>query len=79
MDSSQNSILTIDELSAYLKISKSTLYKLVRENKIPAKKIGRNWRFQKHAIDNWFRDLPSEAESQNPTQQKDAPASGSDR
>jgi excisionase family DNA binding protein len=47
-------ILTIDELAAYLKISKSTLYKLVREGKIPAQKIGRHWRFRKKVIDQWL-------------------------
>jgi len=48
-------VLTIDELSAYLKISKSTLYKLVRERKIPAQKVGRHWRFHKEAIDKWLK------------------------
>lgn len=47
-------VLTIEELSAYLKISKSTLYKLVREGKIPSQKIGRHWRFRKEAIDRWL-------------------------
>ena len=47
-------VLTIDELSVYLKISKSTLYKLVREGKIPCQKVGRHWRFRKDAIDRWL-------------------------
>lgn len=47
-------IFTIEELSAYLKISKSTLYKLVREGKVPCQKIGRHWRFSKVAIDRWL-------------------------
>jgi len=47
-------VLTIEELSAYLKISKSTLYKLVREGKIPCQKIGRHWRFRKETIDRWL-------------------------
>lgn len=49
-------ILTIDELSGYLKIPKSTLYKLVREGKIPSQKIGRHWRFRKIAIDHWLEE-----------------------
>jgi len=48
-------VLTIDELSAYLKISKSTLYKLVREGKVPCQKVGRHWRFHKDAIDAWLK------------------------
>ncbi|MGD0236200.1 MAG: helix-turn-helix domain-containing protein [Syntrophorhabdales bacterium] len=53
-------VLTIDELALYLKISKSTLYKLVREGKIPSQKVGRHWRFRKVAIDRWLEDLPAE-------------------
>jgi len=47
-------VLTIEDLAAYLKIPKSTLYKLVREGKIPSQKIGRHWRFRKEAIDRWL-------------------------
>lgn len=47
-------VLTIDELAAYLKISKSTLYKLAREGKVPSNKVGRHWRFQKRSIDRWL-------------------------
>ena len=49
------SILTIDELSDYLKISKSTLYKLAQAGKVPGQKIGRHWRFHKEAIDQWLK------------------------
>ena len=49
-------ILTIVELAAYLKIPTSTLYKLVREGKIPSQKIGRHWRFRKGAIDRWLEE-----------------------
>ena len=49
-------VLTIDELSTYLKIAKSTLYKLAREGKLPSQKIGRHWRFRKIAIDRWLEE-----------------------
>ena len=55
----RDDVLTIEELSAYLKIPKSTLYKLVREGKVPCQKIGRHWRFRKVAIDRWLEDLPA--------------------
>lgn len=51
MPADPGDVLTIEELSTYLKIPKSTLYKLVREGKIPGQKIGRHWRFSKDAID----------------------------
>ncbi|MGB9713300.1 MAG: helix-turn-helix domain-containing protein [Dissulfurimicrobium sp.] len=58
MEEKPGDVLTIEELSAYLKISKSTLYKLVREGKVPCQKIGRHWRFRKEAIDRWLEDQP---------------------
>ena len=56
MDENSSSVFTIEELAAYLKIPKSTLYKLVREGKIPSQKIGRHWRFRKGAIDHWLEE-----------------------
>jgi excisionase family DNA binding protein len=50
----QGEILTIDDLAGYLRIPKSTLYKLVREGAIPCQKIGKHWRFHKSAIDQWL-------------------------
>jgi len=49
-------ILAIDELSAYLKIAKSTLYKLAQEGKIPAQKVERHWRFHLAVIDRSLGD-----------------------
>ena len=56
MDKTLGDVLTIEELAAYLKIPKSTLYKLVREGNIPSQKIGRHWRFRKGAIDHWLEE-----------------------
>jgi excisionase family DNA binding protein len=47
--------LTLDELADYLKRGRSTLYKMAREGRIPATKIGRTWRFDQDAIDTWLR------------------------
>jgi excisionase family DNA binding protein len=54
MDGKIGDVLTIEELSVYLKIPKSTLYKIVREGKVPSQKVGRHWRFRKEAIDRWL-------------------------
>jgi excisionase family DNA binding protein len=50
-----DNVLTIDELSVYLKIAKSTLYKLAQEGRLPGQKVGRHWRFHREAIDAWLR------------------------
>lgn len=47
-------VLTIKELSTYLKIPRSTPYKLVREGKISSRKVGCHWRFRKEAFDRWL-------------------------
>ena len=46
--------MTIEEVAAYLKIPKSTVYILAQEGKIPCQKVGRQWRFRKEVIDRWF-------------------------
>jgi PTS system nitrogen regulatory IIA component len=48
-------ILTIEEAAKYLKISVSSLYKLARENKIPAFKILNKWRFDRSEIDRMIK------------------------
>lgn len=60
MNENLSDVLTIEELSAYLKIPKSTLYKVVREGKIPSQKVGRHWRFRKAAIDRWLEEIRAE-------------------
>jgi len=60
MNSSElSTVLTIDDLAEYLKISKSTLYKLAQEGALPGQKVGRHWRFHRDAIDCWLRTEPS--------------------
>jgi excisionase family DNA binding protein len=49
-------VLTIDDLAKYLKISKSTLYKLAQEGALPGQKVGRHWRFHREAVDDWLRN-----------------------
>lgn len=50
----QDTVMTIDDLATYLKLSTSTLYKLCAEGKVPGQKVGRHWRFHKDVIDNWL-------------------------
>jgi excisionase family DNA binding protein len=59
------SILTIDELAEYLKISKSSLYKLAQGGKVPGQKVGRHWRFHRDAIDQWLKESSLEKKKIN--------------
>jgi excisionase family DNA binding protein len=63
MSEDQGSVLTIDELAEYLKISKSTLYKLAKDRKIPGQKVGRHWRFHRWVIDRWLEEGGREPKS----------------
>jgi len=53
--------MTIEQLSAYLQIAKSTLYKLAQEGKVPGQKVGKHWRFSRDAIDEWLKTNPKES------------------
>ena len=54
-----SNVMTIDELADYLKIAKSSLYKLAQDGKLPAQKVGKHWRFSRDAIDKWLAEQPS--------------------
>ncbi len=54
MASDTGDIMTIQELSEYLKVSKSTLYKLAQEGSLPGQKVGKHWRFHRDVIDRWL-------------------------
>ena len=54
-------ILTIKELSAYLKTSEKTIYRLLSKDEIPAVKVGTSWRFKKEAIDDWIEHQSKES------------------
>jgi len=48
-----NELMTIDDLAAYLKVSRRTIYEWLKHNKIPALKLVGQWRFKKEKIDAW--------------------------
>ncbi len=47
--------MSVDEASSFLNMGKTTLYKLAQEGRIPARKIGRKWAFDKAEVDVWIR------------------------
>lgn len=49
-------LMTIEDLASYLKVSKETIYKMAQKQKIPAIKVGNQWRFKKEIIDQWIDD-----------------------
>ncbi|MFW8626511.1 helix-turn-helix domain-containing protein [Deinococcus sp. ME38] len=53
-------ILTLEELAAYLKVSETTAYTLVRSGEIPGRKVGREWRFLKARVTHWLMQAGTE-------------------
>ena len=46
--------MTVCEVAKYLKIKIGTVYKHAQDGKIPAFKVGSNWRFKRATIDKWI-------------------------
>lgn len=49
-------VMDIKSLAFYLGMGKSKIYALIRQKKIPASRIGRQYRFSKDIIDQWLKE-----------------------
>lgn len=49
-------ILTLEEVAEYLRLTPQTIYKWAQEKRIPAVKLGKEWRFRKSILDRWLDD-----------------------
>jgi excisionase family DNA binding protein len=47
-------ILTLEEVAQYLRLKPQTIYKWAQEKKIPAVKLGKEWRFRRSILDRWL-------------------------
>lgn len=47
-------LITIQQLANYLKVDRFTVYRLVTQKRIPAFKVGGQWRFKQEMIDSWL-------------------------
>jgi excisionase family DNA binding protein len=46
-------VMTVREVSAYLRVHPTTIYRLLKHNQIPAFHVGSDWRFNIETIDSW--------------------------
>jgi excisionase family DNA binding protein len=46
-------VLTVNELAEYLRVHRSTIYRLLKKGLLPGFKIGSDWRFNVEVIDEW--------------------------
>jgi excisionase family DNA binding protein len=50
----QENLLTTEQVARYLKVDKFTVYRLVTQKKMPAFKVGNQWRFKKKMLEVWL-------------------------
>lgn len=52
-----NQVMTSVEAADYLKMHVKTVCRLAKEGKIPARKVGSEWRFMRRVLDNWLSEV----------------------
>ena len=51
----QEPLLTTEQVARYLKVDKFTVYRLVAQQKLPAYRVGNQWRFKSSVLERWLR------------------------
>jgi excisionase family DNA binding protein len=46
-------LLTVREVAEYLRVHQATVYRLLKEQKLPAFRVGSDWRFNREVIERW--------------------------
>src|SRR3990172_4794943 len=52
---STTDLMTLEEVAGYLRVTRRTMYRLLKDDGIPAIKVGRQWRFDRNSVDDWLR------------------------
>jgi len=55
-EDTQHQVMTSVEAAEYLKMHVKTVCRLAKEGKIPAKKVGSEWRFLRSVLDHWLAE-----------------------
>lgn len=50
-------VLTVQEVSDYLRVHPSTVYRMLKKNQLPAFRVGSDWRFTVESIDKWRAEV----------------------
>ena len=68
MDSNDagNEVMTVDDVAAFLRLPKTTVWKLLREKKLPGRKIGKHYRVLRSDIEAWLRQSELIVEDNEP-------------
>ncbi len=63
MNDTEDAVMTVQEVSQYLRLAESTVYKLVQDGKLPGRKVGGRWRFPRESLQRWLE----QTEANTPT------------
>ncbi len=66
--------LTTEEVLEYLQVNLRTVYRLIKAGKIPAVRVGRQWRFRKRDIDAWLDSQRPRGSARSAAAQQTPPA-----
>ena len=66
MTSERHEILTLEEVAAWLRLKPQTIYKWAQEGRIPAAKLGKEWRFKRSVLDKWLDEQMSSGNGEKP-------------
>ena len=64
-EASAQQIMTLREVAGYLGLHVMTVYKLTREGRVPAAKIGGQWRFKRDVLDQWLETQMGKQPTEN--------------
>jgi excisionase family DNA binding protein len=73
------SFLTTEEVLEYLQVNLRTVYRLIKAGKIPAVRVGRQWRFRKRDIDAWLESQRPRGTRVTQTSARPSPAAAGGR
>ncbi len=67
-----NILMTVKDVATYLSVTERTVYRLVKDHRLPAYKVGGQWRFKADMIESWMQkdgamdDLAKASENPQP-------------
>ena len=50
----QSQVLTVNELADFLRVHRSTVYRLLKTKSLPAFRVGSDWRFNTETVNEWM-------------------------
>ncbi len=62
----KDAFLTTEEVLDYLQVNIRTVYRLIKAGRIPAVRVGRQWRFRKQDIDTWLESQRTKSGRRKP-------------